>query len=83
MPIANRSARRPDRGTQEYFRTAIGVQKRVSASFRRFPPLRDIVGEARISEGFEVCALSALSALSAGHLAVDEPTAVRACHRAS
>jgi hypothetical protein len=80
MPIANRSARRPDRGTQEYFRTAIGVQKRVSASFRRFPPLRDIVGEARISEGFEVCALSALSA---GHLAVDEPTAVRACRRAS
>jgi hypothetical protein len=37
----------------------------VSASFRRFAPLRAIVGKAPISQGFEV---SALSALSAGRL---------------
>jgi len=39
----------------------------VSASFRRFPPLRAIVGKGPISSGFEV---SALSALSAGRFAV-------------
>jgi hypothetical protein len=49
LPIADCSARRPDPGTQEYLRTAIGPPKRVSASFRRFPPLCDIVGEGRIS----------------------------------
>jgi hypothetical protein len=63
-------------GTQEYFRTAIGPQKRVSASFRRFPPLGDIVGGARLFCGFEV---SDLSALSDPHLAaMDELTAVHA-----
>ena len=34
---------------QEYFPTAIGRQKRVSASFRRFPPVRAIVRKAPIS----------------------------------
>ena len=49
LPIADSSARRPDPGAGEYLRTARGARKRVSASFRRFPPLRDIVGRARIS----------------------------------
>jgi hypothetical protein len=66
-PIANSSARRPDPCVCEYFRTGIGSQKRVCASFRRFPPLRDTVSRARLSGGFEV---SALCALSAAHFAV-------------
>jgi hypothetical protein len=33
---------------QEYLRTGIGARKGVSASFRRFPPLRDIIGRARV-----------------------------------
>ena len=61
---------------REYFPTAIGPRKRVSASFRRFPPLRTIVGRARLSCGIEVSDLSALSA--APLAAMDEPAAVRA-----
>jgi hypothetical protein len=49
LPIADSSARRPDPGDGEYLRTARGARKRVSASFRRFPPLRDIVRRTRIS----------------------------------
>jgi hypothetical protein len=72
-PIASSSARRPDPGTREYFRTAIGPQNEFPPVSAGFLPLRDIAGRARICGGFEV------SALSAAHLAaVDAPAAVRA-----